>query len=103
MTTLIPFVAGNIVAQTVTFVPETGTVALADVTAKLRKADGVEVVLTGITTTATNTFRVGWASAENDPAGIYRIRWESNTPSPRIVVEDRTSSFILLATAFATP
>ena len=94
--------AGNIVVSTVTFIPESGTVALADVTAKLRKHDGTEVVLTGITG-ANPTFRVEWASAETDVTGIYLIRWESNTPSPRIVVEDDTTSFALIGSRFATP
>lgn len=95
--------AGNIVVSTVTFIPETGTVALADVTVKLRKADATEATLTGVTTTGTNAFRVTWASAETDIAGVYRMRWESNPPSPRIVVEGLATAFWLDATVFATP
>lgn len=94
--------AGNVVEATVTFTPETGTVALADVSAKLRKPGGTEVTLTGITGT-NPTFEVEWASAETDVTGRYRIRWESSAPSPRIVVEDDTTSFNLIATAFTTP
>lgn len=103
MTTTIS--AGNVVEATVTFVPESGTVALADVTAKLRKPGPpvTEVVLTGITTPSVNVFEVEWASAETDPTGRYQIRWESSAPSPRIVVEDRTTAFNLIATQFATP
>ena len=78
--------AGNIVEATVTFVPEAGTVALADVTARLHKPDGSDVTLTGITGT-NPTFEVEWASADTDPTGRYTIRWESNSPSPKIVVE----------------
>lgn len=95
--------AGNVVEATVTFVPESGTVALADVTAKLRKADGTELALTGVTTPGVNVFEVEWASAETDITGRYQIRWESSAPSPRIVVEDRTTAFNLIATQFATP
>ena len=76
-----------------------GTVALADVTARLLKptTPATEVVLTGITTPAANTFEVEWTSADTDPAGFYKIRWESNTPSPKIVVEDVTTTFRLAA------
>lgn len=94
--------AGNVIEASVTFTPETGTVLLADVTAKLRKADGTEVALTGVTG-AHPTFEVEWASAETDISGRYQIRWESSAPSPRIVVEDRTTAFIVLASQFATP
>jgi len=102
--TLIPRIAaGNVVEATITFAPESpGTVALGDVTARLRKPDGTEVVLSGITGTHP-TFEVEWSSADTDPSGYYQIRWESNTPSPKIVVEDRTTTFWLVASMFATP
>lgn len=111
MTTLPPITAGNIVISTVLFVPESGTVALADVTCKLRKKDGTEVDLTAdvvedvdeAEAPIPNAFRVDWASSETDPTGTYVMRWESNLPSPRIVVEDSTTSFFLLATQFTTP
>jgi hypothetical protein len=102
MTAIPSIAAGNIVEAAVTFVPETGTVALADVTARVRKPGGTEVVLSGITGTHP-TFEVEWSSADTDPTGIYQIRWESNSPSPKIVVEDRSTSFILIASVFATP
>lgn len=94
--------AGNVAEATVTFTPETGTVLLADVTARLRKHDGTEVVLTGITG-AHPTFEVEWVTADADPTGIYRVRWESNAPSPKIVVEDDTTQIVVIGSRFATP
>lgn len=102
MTTPPIIAAGNVVEAAVTFTPGTGTVLLANVTARLRKPNGTEVNLTPITGTSP-TFEVEWESADTDPTGLYRIRWESNTPSPKIVVEDRTTTFVLIASAFATP
>ena len=67
--TIIPRIAaGNVVEASVTLTPETGTVALGDVTARLRKPDGTEVVLSGITG-VNPTFEVEWASADTDPSG----------------------------------
>lgn len=112
MTTIHSIVAGNIIEAAVVFQPETGSVALADVTARLHKADGTDVTLTGITTPAANTFEVEWASSDTDITGRYTVRWESNTPSPKIVVEgvglnpDGTefcTVFNLIASRFATP
>lgn len=95
--------AGNVVEASVTFTPESGTVALGDVSARLLKHDGTEVTLSGITTPGTNVFEVEWVSTDADPTGIYRIRWESNAPSPKIVVEDDTTQFALIGSRFATP
>lgn len=105
--------AGNIVVSTILFEPTSGTVALADVTCSLRKYNGTEVDLTADVTeqddgevppvAIANAFTVNWPSGETDITGIYRVRWESNPPSPRIVVEDSTTEFALTATKFTTP
>jgi len=99
--------AGNVVESTVTFTPESGTVALADVTARLRKHDGTEVVLTtavaGVSSGISGahpTFEVEWTSEDDDPTGVYRIRWESNLPSPKIVFEDVVH---IIGSTFAAP
>lgn len=113
MTTLETLHAGNVVQSNMLFDPEgAGTVALADVTVRLRKADGTEVAVTGVTTTGTNAFEVEWASADSDITGRYVFRWESNAPSPKIVIEgvgrnaDGTrycTAFNLIASQFVTP
>lgn len=103
--------AGNIVVSTILFEPTSGAVALADVTCSLRKYNGTEVDLTadvteqldGSMVAIANAFTVNWPSGETDITGIYRVRWESNPPSPRIVVEDSTTEFALTATKFTTP
>lgn len=100
--TILRITAGNVVESAVTFAPETGTVLIADVTARLRKPNGDVVALTPVTG-AHPTFEVEWTSADTDPAGIYQIRWESNPPSAKIVVEDITTAFRLAASSFATP
>jgi hypothetical protein len=102
MTTIPTITAGNVVEATVTFVPESGTVLIADVSARLHKADGTDVTLTGITG-AHPSFEVEWASADTDITGRYQIRWESNSPSPKIVVEDATTAFVLIGSVLATP
>ena len=98
--------AGSRTTATVAFAPseEGGTVELANVTAKLRKADGTETELTPVVAgDDPNTFTVSFDIAEDDPPGIYVVRWESSTPSPRIVVEGDATSFVVEGSAFTNP
>lgn len=100
MATVNTFYAGNVAKNTYTFVPESGSVVLADVTARLLKPNGTVVALT-VTGPGPNTFRADWPSADTDVTGRYTVRWESNPgTSPKIVDE---VGFNLIASAFAAP
>lgn len=95
---------GSVVRSTVTFTPESGTVEAADVTVKLRKSDGTEVDVTAdVFAVSANVFQVDYEVAEDDPDGLWQFRWESSDPSPRIVIEDSTTRFVVLSSSFATP
>ncbi len=97
------FVAGNIARCTIVFAPVTGTVLLADVTARYHTQQGATGSLTGITATATNTFQADLTIPDDTPSGWWQIRWESNTPSPKISVEDATTRFIVVASRLSNP
>lgn len=93
------FYAGNVAKNPYTFTPETGSVVLADVSARVIKPDGTVIALT-VTGPGPNTFRADWTSADTDPTGRYWVRWESNSPSP--VIKDEVA-FNLIASRFPTP
>jgi len=98
-------VAGNIARCTVVFAPLTGTVALADVTARYHTQQGATGALTGITATigVPNGFQADLTISDDTPSGWWQVRWESNLPSPKIAVEDATTRFIVVASRLAVP
>lgn len=95
---------GNVVRSTVTFTPESGTVALADLTCKVSKAHRYEVDVTAsIESVSANVFRVDVETDESDPHGVWLFRWESSSPSARIAIEGSTTRFVLRPSLFRNP
>ncbi len=94
---------GNVVRSTVTFTPASGSVELADVSCRLSKAHRSEVAVSGIVDAGSGSFYVDVETTESDPPGLWVFRWESSSPSPRIVIEDETTRFVLTPTSFTSP
>lgn len=94
--------AGNVVRTTITFVPATGTVALADVTCRVLKYDGSVESLTPVSG-GTNIFYADVAVPDTVPNSRWRFRWESRTPSPVITLDDLTTRFDVLQSDFPNP
>lgn len=101
---MISIPAGNTVRCTVTFAPESpGTVALADVTARaIDKQTGTVTNLT-VATTGTNVFYADIAVPDTAGTGSWVVRFESNSPSAHISIEDATTTFRVNASAFPSP
>lgn len=100
--------AGNTMRSTVTFVPASGTVLIADVTARVLVPTGTTGSTAGILTLtpvagATNVFYADIAVPDNATAATWVVRWESNSPSPKIALEDSTTRLQVIASALASP
>lgn len=92
--------AGNAVTIQATFTPDSGAVALADVTILLRDPAGVETDLSPVVEVAANQFKFVHPIADDARRGTYWVRVESDSPSPQIAVE---GSFKVRGSKFATP
>jgi hypothetical protein len=91
------FLAGSRVRSTVTFVPESGTVLLTNVTARAIDAEGNVTTLTPVAG-STNVFTADVAIPDSAISGPWVVRWESSTP--KIVVDD---PFSVSASAMLNP
>lgn len=100
-TTIIP--AGNTARVTVTFAPDAGVVSLANVTA--RAFDPKTRTTTTLTPVqdATNVFHADVTVPDDAQGSTWVVRFESNTPSPKIAIEDRTTSFVVTASQLPAP
>lgn len=87
MTAPIVVLAGNTVRVTVTFTPASGTVASADVTARAYETRSGDVTNLTVVESATNVFYADVPIPDDSPAGDWIVRFESNSPSPKIAIE----------------
>lgn len=92
------YLAGSILRSTVTLVPESGTVLLANVTATAIDAEGGEHELTPEDGAAANQFKATFPVPDTAISGPWAVRWESSTP--KIAVE---TSFDVVASGLLTP
>lgn len=95
--------AGNTVRATCTFTPASGTVALADVTARAYEHATRATTNLTVAETAANTFRADLAIPDATGPGRWTVRFESNAPSPKIALEDSTTTFTVVASILTTP
>lgn len=100
--------AGNTMRSTVTFAPASGTVALADVTGRVLVPVGTTGSTGGVLTLtpaagATNVFYADIAVPDNAEVATWVVRWESNSPSPKIAIEDATTRLRIIASAVPNP
>lgn len=80
---------GNVIRITATFDPDSGTVALADVTFTLKSPDGTLSDLTPVVEDSTNVFIYDYVIPDNADPGRYAVRAESDSPSP-VMAEEAT-------------
>lgn len=104
MSNRVSIVPGNTVRCTVTFVPETGTVSLADVSARCVDGATQTVHVLDPVEDSTNVFHAD-LTVPDDVAvgGTWRFRFESNTPSPHISLEGDDMAFEVAASRMPTP
>lgn len=81
-------------------VPDTGTVALADVTFKVRAPNGTEQTLTPVVEESTNVFTFDFPIPAAGPRGKWRVRATSSAPSATIAEE---TTFTVNGSAFDSP
>lgn len=91
---------GNAVNISVTFTPDSGSVALADVHVRLRDPEGNESELTPVVEDGVNQFSYVYSLADDAKRGTWYVRVESDAPSPEIAAE---GSFTVKGSKFATP
>lgn len=77
--------AGARVRSTVTFVPESGSTLLANVTARVVDAEGVVTALTPAAGAGAEQYTADIAIPDTAISGPWTVRWECSTP--KIVVE----------------
>lgn len=94
--------AGNVVRSSVVFVPSTGTVSLADVTCRAM-GDNRTVYSLTVVSDGTNAFHADVTVPDTAPAARWVFRWESRSPSPVITLDDETTQFDVVPSAFPAP
>lgn len=80
--------------------PDEGTVALADVSFKIRSPDGTESTLTPIVEESVNVFTFDFPIPSAGPRGKWRVRATSSAPSAVIATE---TAFTVTGSAFDSP
>lgn len=80
--------------------PDEGTVALADVTFKVRSPDGTEQTLTPVVEESENVFTFDFPIPVDGRRGKWRVRATSSAPSAAIAEE---TTFTVSASAFDSP
>jgi hypothetical protein len=80
------FLPGEVVTSTWTTAPASGSVSLANVTARIIGPDGTITSLSGITGSA-NVWNIIFTISSTAAPGDWTLRWESNTPSAVLVKE----------------
>jgi len=95
--------AGNTARVTVTFTPESGTVNLANVTARAYEHDTQTVTALTVVQDSTNVFHADVVVPDDADAGRWTVRFESNSPSPKIAIENDDTSFKVIASTLPNP
>lgn len=103
--------AGNTVRSTVTFVPEApGTVDIVNVSVRVKVPPTVTGAVNGVLTLTddivddtNDVFHVDIIVPDTAAAADWLVRWESNTPSAKIAVEDETTRFTVVPSALPSP
>lgn len=80
------FTPGEVVISTWVTAPASGSVALADVTARVVSPGGDITNLSGVAGAA-NNWTVQWTISDTATPGDWTLRWESNSPSAKLVKE----------------
>lgn len=92
------YIAGAVVRTTVTFVPESGTTALANISATAEDTQGNTYALTVAATAVADQYTADVTTPDTAITGRWWVRFESS--SPNITAE---TTFDVVASALATP
>lgn len=92
------YLAGSRVRSTVTFVPESGSTSIGNVTARATDAEGNVTALTVAAGGSADQYTVDMTIADTAISGPWVVRWESS--SPKITVE---TTFDVVASAAVNP
>lgn len=81
------FTPGEVITSVWNPAPATGSTALADVTARTCDPNGTITSLAGIT--GSDPYTIIYTVADTAAPGEWTLRWESNSPSAKLVKELR--------------
>lgn len=99
--------AGQTARVTVEFTPQSGTISLADVTARALECRTSTVTtltpVAGGVDAGVYTFYADVEIPDSAGSGRWVVRFESNSPSPKMSIEDDSTSFMVKGSELPNP